>query len=153
MLKGLTELDHSGETTMKKWLYSAINIGVMVLFLNVSVFSAFGQAIVTEQQVIERYKQRGAELAACKGDLACIDKVKMKHYRENQSSRDFLRGRIDYESYISRRGGKSLPEKGPVDGGQSQSKSEKLEPRTWQEQVSAEASPKTDEFDLGDLDF
>lgn len=127
---------------MNTWLVSSTTLGLLIGCFVLNVSAVWGEESGAQRKVREYYERKGAELAACKGDRACLDRVRGEQARARAQAMRDLMGPIDMPKfkYTTPKKSESLPPN------RSQIRSEDT-------QGSFLSAQKKDEFDLGDLDF
>lgn len=127
---------------MGKYMVSATKVWLSIVLILLNVSAVWGDESGAQQKVREYYERKGAELAACKGDRVCLDRVKGEHARERARTRRMLMAPIDMSKFK-----KTMPKSSEA------TTSDRPQVSTEQQQGTSSSAPKKDEFDLGDLDF
>lgn len=127
---------------MNKILASATTLGLLTGCFVLNTSAVWGEESGAQRKVREYYERKGAELAACKGDRICLDRVRGEQARARAQTRRDLMAPIDMSK---------LRKITPKESGAIQPN--RLKVPTEKKQGSSSAVPKKEEFDLGDLDF
>lgn len=127
---------------MNKFNFSIISIWVLIFGVGLNAGAVWGKESGAQRKVREYYERKGAGLAACKGDRACLDRVRGEQARERARAMRDLMVPIDMSKFK-----KTMPK------GSEAITSDRPKNSTEQKQGSSSEAPKKDEFDLGDLDF
>ncbi len=119
-----------------------VKIWLLIVFFLLNASAVWGEESGAQRKVREYYERKGAELAACKGDRVCLDRVRGEQARERFRAMRDLRAPIDMSKFRN-----TTPK------GSEAIQSGRPKIPTEQKQGSSSSAPKKDEFDLGDLDF
>ncbi len=119
-----------------------MKIWLLIAFFLLNASAVWGEESGAQRKVREYYERKGAELAACKGDRACLNRVRGEQARARAQAMRDLMGPIDMPKFKNPTPKKSEP-----------LQTDRPTIRSEDTQGSSSSAHKKDEFDLGDLDF